>query len=799
MRVAENYDDVVDQLRNAGLVVDGLEVGRIVRCKVEGDRERRGWYLLHELTTSAGETLIVGSFGVWRGDSSGSTKIELRRREDQFSVEQRDALRRRLAEDRKRMERERRAAAERAAARAAAAWLRYAADGECAYLDGKGVQGFGLRYTPAGAAVVPLLDEAGKIHGLQFLRTARQAEEAKRPAKEFWPAGVAKKGHFHLLGSPQWIVLIAEGYATAATLHMATGYPVAVAFDAGNLAAVAAALRQRYRFVKILVCADDDALQKCRECGQRLLLADHSAECPACGKPHRAENAGVAGASAAALEVSGAWIAPQFSEASETKRREQFLATGRKRSDFNDLHEADGLHAVRVQVERRLSELSWRPASVSALNTTKRERGGELRPVDSVDELLERYVLIYAQGSMVFDREEHILLSISDMRDVCVRRDIHRAWAESPRRQIARIRNVDFDPSGKKPDITCNLWGGWPTKPKQGSCEQLLKLLWHMCGGEENANDLYWWVLRWLAFPLQRPGAKMKSTIVMHGPQGTGKNMFFEAYMSIYGEYGRMLDQGALEDKFNDWASRKLFLIADEVVARTEVYHLKNKLKTLVTGDRIRINPKNMAAYEEDNHCNLVFLSNEAMPVVLEEDDRRHAVIWTPEKLGREFYEGVLAEIREGGSAALHDYLLNVDLGDFTAGTLPPMTAAKRDLIDLGLDSPLRFVDELLNGQIPGLSARIGLSTDWYEAYKLWCSRDGARAAPRPKFVHALLRKRRVRCDRKRYIIEQTTLGPHAVLMLGFGVPEGKNEQIYLGEEIVKLRSEIQDYRGRGS
>ena len=75
---------------------------------------------------------------------------------------------------------------------------------------------------------------------------------AKKPAgsrkleKEFWPAGLAKKGHFHLIGMPTSIVLVAEGYATGATLHEATGLPVAIAFDAGNLRHVAAALRERY-------------------------------------------------------------------------------------------------------------------------------------------------------------------------------------------------------------------------------------------------------------------------------------------------------------------------------------------------------------------------------------------------------------------------------------------------------------------------------------------------------------------------------------------------------------------------
>ena len=47
-----------------------------------------------------------------------------------------------------------------------------------------------------------------------------------------------------MLGVPDGLILIAEGYATAASLHQATGHPVAVAFDAGSLAPVSAALRK---------------------------------------------------------------------------------------------------------------------------------------------------------------------------------------------------------------------------------------------------------------------------------------------------------------------------------------------------------------------------------------------------------------------------------------------------------------------------------------------------------------------------------------------------------------------------
>ena len=805
--MSANYDDVLGQLAEAGLQVTELDTtGRMVRCRVNGSRERSGWYVLHELNTSGGDVLIVGSYGAWSGNDNGVQKVELRKRDTAFSDEQRDALKRRLVEDRKRSEAARSAQAKRAAARATVAWTKAAADGESPYLSDKKVQGFGLRYGGTGVAVCPVLDANGSIHGLQILRSRRQAETTRKPAKEFWPAGMAKKGHFHLIGgTPQWVLLIAEGYATAATLHMATGYPVAVAFDAGNLMPVAAVLSDRYRSVKLLVCGDDDVLQKCKHCKTRLVLAEHPQLCPHCMQPHQRSNAGLLGAEAAALDVGGALMLPAFSD--EADRRQRFLASGHKISDFNDLHDREGLHVVRAQVEARLTELSWRaPVENHAPSSTTTGGTGpdKLEPIFTIDELLRRFALVYGQGGTVFDRQEHTLVALGDMRDACARRELHKAWMEHPQRQIVRVREVDFDPSGTKEGISRNLFAGWPTVPRKGECSKLLHLLWHMCGMEANQRELYEWILKWLAYPLQHPGAKMKSTIVIHGPQGTGKNMFFDEYMKLFGDYGRVLDQAALEDKFNDWASRKLFLLADEVVARTEVYHLKNKLKALITGDRIRINPKNIQAYEEDNHANLVFLSNEAMPVVLEEDDRRHAVIWTPEKLTEDFYKEVLAEIRAGGTAALHDYLLQVDLAGFTNGTNPPMTDAKRELIGLGQDSPQRFLDELYGDDIPGVKPIPALSKDWYEIYKLWCSREGLpRPAPAPKFINALVRKREiVHPDRarKRYTIEGVTQGPHAFLLLGNSAPPSEysgNEAAWLGLQVVRFRGMFGDYKAR--
>jgi putative DNA primase/helicase len=53
-------------------------------------------------------------------------------------------------------------------------------------------------------------------------------------------------------------LIVCEGFATGASIHECTDHAVAVAFNAGNLEAVAVALRSKYPALKIIIAADDD-------------------------------------------------------------------------------------------------------------------------------------------------------------------------------------------------------------------------------------------------------------------------------------------------------------------------------------------------------------------------------------------------------------------------------------------------------------------------------------------------------------------------------------------------------------
>ena len=753
-----NHDDVLAQIRAAGILIkDGLQVGttKPVRCMVDGDREKRGWYRLFELTLGDGQRIITGSFGVWQGDDNGAQKVALPKAERKaLDADQLAAIKARQAEDRRRAEAERAHEIDRAAARASRWWAQCGESGASAYLTRKGLPPgklYGARISGAGNLVVPILDGDGRVYGLQVIYGDDKTRARKGRDKDYVPPGLAKQGHWAEIGAPRGVVLITEGFATGASLHEATGLPVVVAFDAGNLLPVAQHIAKRYRRVRILVCGDDDYLAKCPSC--KALTPVATPGCAHCGWAHGKSNTGALRAEAAAAAVSGAWVLPQWPAERPTDRKGP--------TDFNDLHThpQGGLHVVRAQIDAALASAGWADADMTTRAEPAQQGGGESgeqRPdavsILPLEQVVDRFIAVDDDtGEYVFDTWTRSLCRFAKVLRLLPARvrgdDVkdHPTWKS----RAVYIDQIGFDPGGEDANVRCNLWGGWPTKPRAGGCDNLLALLEHLCSGERSSEQLFTWVLQWLAYPIQHPGAKMATAIVVHGPQGTGKSRFFEAVAKIYGEYGIVLNQGAIEDKFNaDWVSRKLFVLADEIVANTEKYHLKNLLKTFITGETIRVNPKNVAAHTERNHMNLVFLSNEKQPVVLESDDRRHCVIWTPPKLDAKYYAALDDEIAAGGIAALHHFLLHIDLTDFKPWTWPPMTTAKRELIDVSSNSEERFLAEWMAGNITfddeagPLPICPAGTQHVYDAYLRYCKLQGEpRPRPQNQFIGALTKR----------------------------------------------------------
>jgi putative DNA primase/helicase len=663
--MAENDDAALEQLRAYGLVVDVIDLsGRIVRVPCEDQpRKKNGWYVAHELRTDEGRTFVVGAYGDWRRDDGGHS-IQIASKG--LTQAARDELRRRRDAQRRAAEAERRQVADDAAARARRIWAKLPPDGRSEYLSRKQVRAFGLRFS-RGSVVVPMQDARGALVGLQFISGGGD--------KKFL-TGTAKRGAWHQLGElgERGPIGIAEGYATAATVHQATDWPVLVAFDAGNLLPVAEALRRRCPGRLIVLCADDD----------------HATP----GNP------GQARAQLAARKVGGLVATPHF------RAREG-------RTDWNDLQREQGSATVSAQLR-------------AALDAHEAARNAVASVVFDLDGLLRDFILVHGT-SLCFDGRRGRLMSVAHLK-VSAGEPLVKQWLAHPSRRLVDEEAIVFDPGGQDPrSPKINLYTGMECRPDgHASCSRLLAHLYLLCGERER---LYDWVLKWIALPLQRPGTKMQTAIVMYGAEGTGKNVFWETVLGIYGRWGVLIGQEEIESQFNAWESAKLFAVADEVVPRNEMRALKGRLKKLVTGDRVMINEKNQPLREERNAMNIVFLSNEIVPLVVDPGDRRYCGVRCDAVQSEEYYSQLGAEIANGGVEALYHYLLHYDLEGFHAHAKPYETDERTDLIEANEAPALKFWRDWCDGQLP-LPYVACRATDLYQAFRAWCLQTGERYVP---------------------------------------------------------------------
>lgn len=318
---------ILGQFRRAAearelLLPDRIEAdGDLHRCDVAGAKGKKdGAYVLHL------DGVPAGGFENHRDGLGWETwRADIGRR---LTPEEEAAHRARIEAQRQQREAAEKARRDKARRRAHALWNAGNSDDAHPYLARKQIRAHGARVgewprweqDAAGrwrerripnALLVPMRSAGGTLHSLQAIFP----EPVDGRDKDFLPGG-QKAGCFHLVGElgEGMPLCVAEGLATAASIFEPTGWPVAVAFDAGNLEAVARALREKHPDVPMVICADDDWQTE--------------------------SNPGRTCAEAAARAVGGTVAVPAFGPDRPPKA-----------TDFNDLatstREGEGIEAVR--------------------------------------------------------------------------------------------------------------------------------------------------------------------------------------------------------------------------------------------------------------------------------------------------------------------------------------------------------------------------------------------------------------------------------------------------------------------
>ena len=306
MSQTDAMTEFADALRLAGLIVRGAPVmdGKQHRVDVEGDKKGRksGMYIGH---------LDDYPAGFIRNHKSGEEiRWKASRPTSGMSQADRDAFRERIQRERDTRDTERRRQEGVVAQQATAMWNRAQPARVHPYLTRKGVAAHDVKVDRRNNLLVPMRDAAGKIWSIQTI---------DQDGGKLYLKNGRKVGTHAVLGraAPGSPIVIAEGYATAATLREVTGLPTIAAFDSGNLLEVAKAYRAADPTRPIIFASDNDHH-----------LPRRDAPLP---------NVGMEKASAAAEAVGGVLLLPTFTPADQG-------------TDWNDYAAQHGRQALRDTV-----------------------------------------------------------------------------------------------------------------------------------------------------------------------------------------------------------------------------------------------------------------------------------------------------------------------------------------------------------------------------------------------------------------------------------------------------------------
>ena len=191
----------------------------------------------------------------------------------------------------------------------------------------------------------------------------------------------------------------------------------------------------------------------------------------------------------------------------------------------------------------------------------------------------------------------------------------------------------------------------------------------------------------WLAQTVRKPEERIIATPVLRSEHGVGKGFLVEFFIS--GLLGKSsVAVCSLKDvvgDFNDVIEGKTLLLIDEVYKSKK--STTDALKSFQGNSTISLHRKHKPTVTIDNYLNFIVTSNDHLPLMLEEGDRR---FWIPQFIKHKDSVQETAEflndsfkpwLEAGGFQLVRNYLEQADLSKYRPTDAPPMTTSKQELM----------------------------------------------------------------------------------------------------------------------
>lgn len=294
------------------------------------------------------------------------------------------------------------------------------------------------------------------------------------------------------------------------------------------------------------------------------------------------------------------------------------------------------------------------------------------------------------------------------------------------------IRGMGFFPD--EPlwhDGYVNLWQGWGVEPKEGSWGMFdMHIKDVICAGDE---ELYNFVLDWVADIIQDPMEPKGTAVVLHGREGTGKGTFCEMVGKIVGRahYKHVTNERHLTGNFNYHLMDALLVFADEVVyggSRSTA----GILKSMVTERQLVCERKGVDSFMYENRVRLVVASNEDWFIPAGPESRRWLVLDVSDKHAsdKQYFDALYHQMFDNGGleAMMFDLQARKIKSNLTKAIVTEALEGQRAIYKATGDATDIWMDECIGKQdlgIPDVKGQGGWPDDCdrqalYEAFNTW-------------------------------------------------------------------------------
>ena len=218
-------------------------------------------------------------------------------------------------------------------------------------------------------------------------------------------------------------------------------------------------------------------------------------------------------------------------------------------------------------------------------------------------------------------------------------------------------------------------------------------------------------ILDRFAMAVQQPGQKIKSAVMIFGPEGGGKGTILELLIKAIGrENAVTLPSAAIADAFQDDRVNKQLVIFNEVsgVGKSEV----NSLKELITEEFIMVQGKGIPRYRGRTPSQVWVTTNDDAAMQINNGDRRWLVLQTPGVPPPQgHFDALYAAISEE-LPAFAQAMATRDLSGFNPHARPQVTTAKEHMIQSAA-SPLEYaIREALEAEVGVFAYDFGTAED---------------------------------------------------------------------------------------